>query len=456
MSCCKCEKYGWKDIQPTVFQAPRGKQREYCVFHAPSEHKSVSNSAFTKLVEDRIKLFDNSKETERVDDYLACNFAGTIFPHQTSFELPTNKPIILEHAKFRGNARFEGENFNSSVYFSCAIFYGNAWFQNARFNGFASFVDVVFKEQACFNDTTFCSITGFDSCAFLSETTFTNSVFSSYTTFTGAKFLHEKTQFAGTQFFETVNFDYAAFKYNADFSRVNFFSDAAFSNIECNHSSIRLAYVKPKHIANIRSDEDVFHKFSFSHTDLEGKILPKDAEDSFNTNKEQIFRLAKKDAAAEHDQASYSNWHYLEKSMRLAVLKRHNPWFWWIHWLGIYAWSSGYGEKWKPAATTLRYMLYFCLLILALGGVKSAEVDGAYTVLECQWWPLRLPSWEGAKNVGTICLSLLKYLLLIKEESIEFKPIHGAAEFLILLFTRLVIPIQAAFFAIALRNAYRR
>lgn len=133
--------------------------------------------------------------------------------------------------------------------------------------------------------------------------------------------------------------------------------------------------------------------------------------------------------------------------MGLEQVKERCPYFWWLHWLGMYYWTSGFGERWIPASLCLLGMLLFCLFLLGLGGVHG----GGFVIQGPA-----LPSWENIQNFGSVCLSLLKYLLLIKEESIKFKPIHGAAEFLILLFTRLVIPIQAAFFAIALRNAYRR
>lgn len=421
MVCCKCEEHKW------IYRPPAeiiDGDKCYCLFHAPEKLKGKSVEDFNKQVFERIKTVKDWIESSGPMDF--CEFDGTIFPGDISFEA------------------YDETNPLPKIFFTLARFCGGATFSEATFSNTADFCGARFMVYARFYQTKFKGVANFWRAEFLGETHFSRAEFIS----------------------GEANFRQAKFTNKAYFDKAIFSCQTLFENVEAPQNALRMHSLSSATLANLSFTSLETELFSFKGCDWPEMLLPeadglqsgKDCKGLYRDNKacEELYRSLKQKAAAEHDQPMTSWWHFREKLMKLEGVKIKHPKLWHIHWLGLYWLLCGFGERWVPPLRTLRYMLYVCLLILALGGVKSAEVDGAYTVLECQWWPLRLPSWEGAKNVGTICLSLLKYLLLIKEESIEFRPIHGAAEFLILLFTRLIIPIQAAFFAIALRNAYRR
>ena len=60
MACCKCAEHKWADPQEPVWTDPAD-GKEYCVFHAPKEHKldlagrPLSVDAFNALISERIQ-----------------------------------------------------------------------------------------------------------------------------------------------------------------------------------------------------------------------------------------------------------------------------------------------------------------------------------------------------------------------------------------------------------------
>lgn len=461
MSCCKCEEHKWEDPQPVQFRDEQDKG--YCQFHAPATSKSLivvesfNNEIFARIDQARA----NAKGI--------CNLSGTVFPGDISFssfnhenQLPE---ISFADAEFLGMVDFDESAFGGMAIFERTTFLGIADFSRAMFNSIAQFRTTKFVGIAIFMQARFYDRAEFDHATFGAETSFGQAFFSTQANFTRATFM-EAADFWSADFPDGALFYRTTFGSEANFQKATFGNEINYSNMRAKVNAVRLHSLTPASLSHIFFSSLETEHLSFKGCEWPEKlgceekayVITESEESPHSTSKisEEIYRSLKQKAAAEHDQPMTSWWHFREKLMKLEGVKIKYPKLWHLHWLGLYWRFCGFGERWVPPLRTLWYMLYVCLLILALGGVRSAEVDGAYTVLECQWWPLQLPSREGVENLGTICLSLLKYLLLIKEESIEFRPIYGWAEFLILLFTRLVIPIQAAFFAIALRNAYRR
>jgi uncharacterized protein YjbI with pentapeptide repeats len=129
MACCKCEWFKWADPQEPVWTDPAG-GNEYCVFHAPKEHKldlagrPFSVDEFNALVSERIQATVDLANTTAW-----CDLRGTVFPGRVDFVIPGPFPLISFHS-----ARFE-----SAANFSSATFDMNADFWNVRFEGEANF-----------------------------------------------------------------------------------------------------------------------------------------------------------------------------------------------------------------------------------------------------------------------------------------------------------------------------
>jgi hypothetical protein len=380
----------------------------------------MSVEDFNKQVFKRIKTVKDWIETSGPINF--CDFSGTIFPGDISFEAyGEDNPLpqmIFAEARFCGGAVFSEATFNNT-----------SDFLGARFIAHASFYQSKFKGMVCFWRA-----------EFLGETHFS------------------KAEFVSGE----ANFRQARFTNKAYFDKATFNCQTLFENVEAPKNALRMHSLSSATLANLSFTSMETEFFSFKGCDWPEMLMPEadglqsgqDCKGLYRDDKacEELYRSLKQKAATEHDQPMTSWWHYREKLMKLEGVKKRYPRFWWLHWLGMYYWTSGFGERWIPAGICLLCILVFCLFLLGLGGVHG----GGFVIQGPAMIGTWTGAWEGTQNLGSVCLSLLKYLLLIKEESIVFKPIYGWAEFLILFFTRLVIPIQAAFFAVALRNAYRR
>ncbi|MBU1042122.1 MAG: pentapeptide repeat-containing protein [Proteobacteria bacterium] len=131
-------------------------KKDYCLFHAPAEHKGMTVEDFNKQVLKRIDEFKTKPKTPGKHDF--CNLSGTIFPGEISFgSYDDSNPlphVSLHKATFVGVANFEGTMFSFTT-FSVATFAGNARFGWATFAGGATFVETVFEGQTDFRWATF-------------------------------------------------------------------------------------------------------------------------------------------------------------------------------------------------------------------------------------------------------------------------------------------------------------
>ena len=89
-------------------------------------------------------------------------------------------------------------------------------------------------------------------------------------------------------------------------------------------------------------------------------------------------------------------------------------------------------------------LLFGCFL--AWAGVSDGQV-----FIQGPAWP---NTWENFSNFGTVFMTLFKNVMLFKV--VEFTPQYGWIGGIVLIMTRLIIPLQAALFAFALRNRFRR
>lgn len=442
---------------------------EQCIFNGDADFNNVnfgSYADFNNAMFKKEAIFKSThfKEWANFDD-------ATLSSISNFNDITAHQQITFKRAKFTGLADFIDAKFLNIVDFSLSTFSSNSTFKNAEFEDVATFDNAnfiggvsfslaKFHGVASFSDVKFCSL-AVDLAIFYDSASFLRSEIINDASFTGSRF-YKEVEFRSTRFNAEADFSYAKFNGTADFN-----------DIKSSKNEILFHKISSGNIANIDFSSREVVLFSFTNCYWPEMLYPEIAkrynellnelQDDVNfilsnwSTCEELYRCLKLKASDDHNQVLVSKWHYREKLMMLEKLKERLSYKrWWFHWLNIYHKMCGFGENWLPAAGWFVGMLVFCFFVLAFFGVKSTPNHaGIYYEIEWQWGA-SLTVRESMNNFGTVCLSLLKYLLLIKEESIEFKPIYGWAEFLILLFTRLLIPIQAAFFAVALRNAYRR
>lgn len=386
-----------------------------------------------------------------------ANFAKATFGEWAHFSSASfGQGAIFDNASFGNFAALDKTSFGEGSKFFTASFGEWVDFANATFGEGTLFIKTSFGQEASFNAAIFGFNVNFRHAEFKGRTSFQLTTLGGGLDFGRATFKGEP-DFGAARFTGSSSFREARFVRNGKFTRTIFTGEANFQDVKAKDNALRLHALRAGSLANLSFTSLETELFSFKGCDWPEMLLPeadglqsgKDCKGVYRDNKacEELYRSLKQKAAAEHDQPMTSWWHFREKLMKLEGVKIRYPKLWHLHWLGLYWLLCGFGERWVPPLKALAGMLLFCLLLLGLGGVHG----GGFVIQGPA-----LPTRETFQDFGSVCLSLLKYLLLIKEESIEFRPIYGLAEFLILLFTRLIIPIQAAFFAIALRNAYRR
>ncbi|MDO9083665.1 MAG: pentapeptide repeat-containing protein, partial [Humidesulfovibrio sp.] len=135
MPCCKCKEHHWPAPQPEVYTDEAG--QDYCLFHAPAEHKGMSVDDFNAKVFARIDAFKAKPKTSGADPF--CNFDGTIFHGDISF------------------MAYDKDNPLPSMYFAKAAFIDNVEFYTATFSGEADFGGTTFSGEADFGRATFSS-----------------------------------------------------------------------------------------------------------------------------------------------------------------------------------------------------------------------------------------------------------------------------------------------------------
>lgn len=422
MGCCKCEKYRWDEPQPVIFRAPRGSKREYCVFHAPSSCKEISAQKFNKLIEDIvIECAVKYRET-----MTGCNLSGVVFPNNISLLAKYEMPIYFAGAKFRMDAIFPNVQFLAGASFERAVFYESAYFEGARFDDGVEFGGAKFKKGAYFQRISVAQYAGFWDACFYGGVNFSEASFHGNVFFDDAVF-KQSGQFSSATFARSLKFDRAFITERLNFSSARLFYKATFENMHCKINAFDMSHVSTRTIVNISFSKDNFSKFSFQNTDYEARIKPGSNNSVFHENMAELFRLAKRDSASEHDQPGVSIWHYKEKSAMLELIKEQFPWLWHLHWLNLYRLSSGYGERENRA--------FICLIVLILIPL------GLNT----------LPRPELNFPFSELVNSTLPYLPFTKELNAQsgwMRLGQGVSQ--------LLIAIQTTIFAFALRNRFRR
>ncbi len=474
MSCCKCKEHHWRDPQPTTYSDEAG--QEYCLFHAPTEHKGMSVEDFNVQVFARIDAIKGRNTSEGKNEN--CYLSGTVFPGDISFWMyDENNPlpeISFYQATFGGSALFWETTFGSKADFSKATFSDVAEFVSTSFNNESNFSRATFIGRVEFGSATFCNAasfwkttfnapTDFSSATFHGEVDFGEATFEGEAGFGGATFSYEtnfvegrfngeayfgEAIFGGVSYFQGAMFggkaDFRKTKFAEEtyFSEAWFSSEAQFRAIKANNKALRLHYLSSASLANLAFTSMETESFSFKGCDWPERLWPEAQNKPDYKACEELYRSLKQKAANEHDQPMVSKWHYREKLMALEQIQAAHGWPAQVSLTGVYYWCSGFGEDPSQAFRVL-VILVVCAL-LALCGFKLWEtgISGQVAwdkVLEIPVELLMLVPFTKSPTTNTLLGGLL-----------------GPTKALVTSLLHIVFAVQIALFAFALRNRFRR
>ncbi len=507
MRCCVADDYGWCD-EVDILVTHEGE--DYCIFHAPAECEEKlakwDNSFVFRLIR---------KESEQ---NASCNLSGTVFPLRINFrefgqsnKLPHidfsstffAERVFFRRVVFGGYVDFKDAVFNKAAHFDTTIFAGRGSFSDTRFKADAIFKNSTFSEYADFSDVFFDKYTIFLGSTFDKAADFTKAIFGqeaseSGTNFSGATFGVDAF-FENSIFNGDANFCDSTFRAGADFSGVKFKKDANFESA----TFVASSFFSPAFFSTVSFTETKFEvtayfsqavfvagnfqnchvggRLEFDRADLRGLSLLGSPIESFrfiscdwpttntrnvvydarevkgrgyfsinNVDKsklapfddltdvpkpkhlEDLFRRLKKVAKDESDEMMASDWHYNEKEMQQRRLSTSNKGLKWSKkaWrtiflqglLKAYKWVSGYGED--PLRAAFCFLGLITIPLFFNGLVTPTPFPGEFN----------------------------HYLPLVKS-SIPASVISAPR---LAAFWQLIITIQAALFAFALRNKFRR
>lgn len=539
MLCQKCIEYKWQNIWLPVYTDIAGV--EYCIFHAPKEHKSMGVNDFNHAL--LHKISDDKRK------YPVCNLKGTIFPGDITFsehditpELPTidlSSAVFFGKAdfssctfvgdfycfdaKFHSNAKFSGSCFRKNLMFSNTTFFSESDFSHCVFQGNVEMRMVDAKKGIEFDNSSFMSSFVAKWLTVERDFTFFESVFQGEARLSGVCVLG-KMNFRDAEFNKNVYFEIAEtidfYEYffsnpekeklpvsiggDACFSGATFLGDAYFNSakflnkVEFNSTKFMssVVFTSVKFESDVHFDESVvgdrfsifydelarvpvagviyfkrffvkneakivrvvMDNFSFFDVDLskfqfEGCEWKADGDGNpyiFNINGdtsaddlkrfEHIYRVLKRKAIDMHDELMVSSWHYQEKDVarKLLSLKSNKNCNEKFHakFMSLYCVCSGYGENPRRALTWICIWLLLIMILCFFSKIWETTFSD-YALSGNELWcmfgnSVRLVLFMNA-DVGDNILGIFA-----------------------LLFSRVILPIQAALFAFSLRNKLRR
>ena len=492
MACCKAEEYHWCGKEPVVdYKDEEGK--EYCVFHAPKGKKGIPFKEFNELVYKRIE--------EAKKNNWECDLSGTIFEWDIYFfPFGNNNPlpnISFDEAEFcnfaffsgtifKKNVRFFNTTFKGEVVFSGGIFEGDALFAYATFKGAANFHGTTFNARADFLNATFKledGVVDFNGATFKREAIFREATFNGLSEFKRATFNGSTDFFDATfkvadfqlaNFVNMVYFSFAKFKERAifNFTIINgqiFFKgapsrkdskEAASQKVFCKGADFKHAQIK-----GVLIFEDCnLSEVSFLDTDLRkadfinptwarkkgskevlyDELQLDELDEKSDTGVitpiekvEILYRRLKQKYTDEHDWPEVSNWHFGEKEM---ARRRANKGTWML--LNLYRFSCGYGERPRRAAGVFVGLIFVFAIATALAGLEPAT---------------NAPKWvgglQGFWKPPAYFLNTLQSVTFLKTPYFEPSNLISAG---IKFLSQVLVPVQAAFLVLALRNRFRR
>ncbi|TIH13499.1 hypothetical protein D0S45_14390 [Marinifilum sp. JC120] len=331
MACCTGEEHSnWCKYYDIVYVDAEGK--EYCIFHAPAEHKYskpyvegegerpglMAGDAFNELV------FAHILKCFEPNDYLdihICSIAGTIFHEYISFstfngkENPKMPNILFSNCRFPEGVSFSGTKFKELAHFTGCVFSNKTDFEKSQFHS-----DVLFN--ACY----FKNNSNFKGVQFRNTVTFVDSQFQDKTNFQLTQF-RGKAYFQSTHFWNTTDFRGCQFRSRASFRGSIFLSAATFVGSQfrkdvdfalCHFSTVLFNNAKSKGICNFHCS--TFDGVSFFEMTFEDAVFFNNVEFYENaifsrTIFKQIsnFIKTKFHKKADFKQTFFQEWSYFRK-----------------------------------------------------------------------------------------------------------------------------------------------
>ncbi|CAG0989347.1 hypothetical protein METP3_02547 [Methanosarcinales archaeon] len=434
---------------------------------------NFKNCFFLKAAYFSKAIFEGLVNFSNTIFYFGARFSKALFKNQATFSFSNFKTIFLcSEAKFLGKTFFRNIRFDGDVHFRETIFNNLLSFKGTRFNCKVYFFDTQFKRRSFFLENNFFQLVDFGKAIFEGEGFFINSIFHNKVSFLKTQFLGEIT-FKETEFQNTANFNRANFAEKLFFSEVVFkeeakFDKAAFKGYAViagetfkNIGSFKQIFIQDK----MRFENSFLHKISFLDTDLrnidfincdfqkyknrlvlydEINLNSRNVKDDDYRKIEVLYRRLKQKYKDEHDEYSASNWHFSEKEMfRNGSWKRK-----FLPGLtNLYRISSGYGERPVRSAIVLIFLVLVISILVGISGVGSEHKDlidfkGLNTFADISF-----------KNIWSLILGIFQYATFTKEPIL--KPVNLLGETLKTI-AQILIPVQVALFALAVRNRFRR
>lgn len=403
-----------------------------------------------------------------------ADFTDTIFSGDVHFSVDFKEEASFFNVTFNGEADFMGAKFdkgasfveatcNKKVFFINATFNGETDFSEATFNGETSFSGATLNGVTNFLKTTFNAKTGFTWANFDIETDFSEATFNSLIDLSWATFSGE-TIFFGETFTKGGNLSHIKIIDKIILERTNL------SKVSFLYTDLRkIDFInciwpkKPSHLKrlgkwheklsrNVLYDElAVFSevKDEKSSTGILQRL--KHRFISFDQEKikkvEILYRKLKQKYKEEHNEPEVSNWHYGEKEMfrKGSRFRRFFP----ISLSNLYWLSSGYGERPFRAGVVLLSLFLAISVLFGLTGLVPSNGSPFYDITEIKGWT----DIKNFQNFWALFLNTLQYATFEKEPNFIPKTIYGDY---LKLAVRILIPLQATLFALAVRNRFRR
>ena len=430
-----------------------------------------SDAAFSEKADFREVTFNGDAYFVGAVFSVAAQFAQATISGAATF----NKVMFSEEADFfratfGGDADFKAVMFSGSPYFDGATFRGDASFNNATMEGDALFRNAEFRGDASFSKTVINGHIDFSGSVFnpkervrFAGTCFKGNANFEWTVFDGLVLFDQAGEFdkksTVTVFLGKVSFCRSTFSGSTEFLGVTF-SDTArfafcsvekrlrFENVDLANVSFLDAEVAKGEFVNCKWPRMKAHFLNRFFPKKDGsdwgryRVMEEKQEDPPWAKIETLYRRLKQKAKEEHNEPEVSEWHYSEKEM---ARKQGG-----IRWpvLFLYWLSSGYGERPLRAAGVLLGLLAAVALLMGWFGLNPAESGSAIQAIQ------HLSGLNFDQIVLLIENTIQNVLFIKNARMMPLEPVPW--EFVQTIFTRILIPIQFALFAFALRNKFRR
>ncbi len=428
MPCCKAKEFDWCKGLNIVYTDGGGKK--YCIFHAPKGNKGIESvEAFNSQIFQRI---DGQKRKGTNE----CDLSGTVF----------EGPIVFNHYSSDNplpSVRFDRAVFTDSVSFSEVIFGGEAHFARAAFNGEANFARAIFNSEGCFSDTNFNKAACFSMSAFKGEADFIGATFSDQATFTSVAF-SDKVSFFLSTFSGRAHFSGSTFSKTseANFSRCHAGENVRFEDVNLMQASFLKTDMRRFQLIRCQ-----FPKIRGRNVLYDELAIGKPKDPKIMSLVEDLYRQLKQQSKEGHNEPDASKWHYCEKEM----CRKKSRWMSPRHLLlSLYWLFSGYCERPLRACVMLLFLFIGVTILMSILGLNSADGNPVYGVSSIRGY---IDIFD-AKKTELLIYNTIQHSLYIQDSYFIAQTFWG--DFILTIFTRFLIPIQAFLILFALRNKFRR